>query len=129
MPTAATLRARQLADPIPVPAASRQRLAERMPRAFASAERLSWEDLCRAPVRLPRPSLLDAEVQTASARVRAGMEALGIRSLRDLLEHLPRDQRLMRPVAELRPGDQATVAAEVRSIASRPVVRRRGRRA
>ena len=44
-----------------------------------------------------------------------------------LLEHLPRDRREARTVAELQAGEQATVAVEVRSIAARPV-RRRGMR-
>jgi ATP-dependent DNA helicase RecG len=43
------------------------------------------------------------------------------------LEHLPRDRREARAVAQLQVGEQATVAVQVRSISSRPV-RRRGMR-
>src|SRR5207302_7953678 len=42
-------------------------------------------------------------------------------------EHLPRDRREARAVAELAPGESATVVVAVRAIASRPV-RRRGMR-
>src|SRR5205823_10978920 len=45
----------------------------------------------------------------------------------DLLGHLPRDRREARTIAQLVPGERATVVAEVRSITSRPV-RRRGMR-
>jgi ATP-dependent DNA helicase RecG len=57
----------------------------------------------------------------------AGMQALGLRTVGDLLEHLPTDSRQARTVAALRAGEQATVAVEVRAIAARPV-RRRGMR-
>ena len=54
-------------------------------------------------------------------------EVLGLETVGDLLEHLPRDRREARAVAELTPGEAATVVVEVRSISSRPV-RRRGMR-
>jgi ATP-dependent DNA helicase RecG len=54
------------------------------------------------------------------------MTALGIETLGDLLEHLPRDHREARMVAALREGEQATVAVQVRSIASRAVRTRTG---
>jgi ATP-dependent DNA helicase RecG len=56
-----------------------------------------------------------------------GIETLGLSSVGALLEHLPRDHREARTVAQLRAGEQATVAVQVRSIAGRPV-RRRGMR-
>jgi ATP-dependent DNA helicase RecG len=56
-----------------------------------------------------------------------GLAALGLSSVGGLLEHLPRDHREARTVAQLRAGEQATVAVQVRSIAGRPV-RRRGMR-
>jgi ATP-dependent DNA helicase RecG len=80
-----------------------------------------------APVRWPRPSRLREPLKAPSAKAGEAMEALGIRSVGDLLEHLPRDRREARAVARLRVGEQATVAVRVRSIASRPV-RRRGMR-
>jgi ATP-dependent DNA helicase RecG len=45
----------------------------------------------------------------------------------DLLEHLPRDRREARTIAELVPGESATVVAEVAGVTSRSV-RRRGMR-
>jgi len=56
-----------------------------------------------------------------------GAEALGLRTVGDLLEHVPRARREARTVAALAPGETATVLVEVRSIAARPV-RRRGMR-
>jgi ATP-dependent DNA helicase RecG len=52
---------------------------------------------------------------------------LGLATVGDLLEHLPRDRREARTIAELTRGEAATVVVEVRSISSRPV-RRRGMR-
>ena len=54
-----------------------------------------------------------------------GAERLGLLTVGDLLEHLPRDRSQARTIAELAPGEVATVVVEVRSITSRPV-RRRG---
>ncbi len=54
-----------------------------------------------------------------------GMQALGLSTVGDLLEHLPRDSRDARTVAALREGEQATVAVQVRAIGARPV-RRQG---
>ncbi len=51
--------------------------------------------------------------------------ALGLHTVGDLLEHLPRDRREARAVAELVPQESATVVVEVRGISSRSV-RRRG---
>jgi ATP-dependent DNA helicase RecG len=61
------------------------------------------------------------------AKSAAAAEALGLHTVGDLLLHLPRDRREARTVAELGPGEQATVVVEVRAISSRPV-RRRGMR-
>jgi ATP-dependent DNA helicase RecG len=57
----------------------------------------------------------------------AGMLALGLETVGDLLEHLPSDRREARTLAALRAGEQATVAVQVRRIAAR-AVRRRGMR-
>jgi ATP-dependent DNA helicase RecG len=96
-------------------------------RAFGSSRRLSRAELIRAPVRWPRPSRLQAPLELPGKRVAAGMRALGLHTLGDLLEHLPSDSREARTVAGLRAGEQATVAVEVRAIAAR-AVRRRGMR-
>jgi ATP-dependent DNA helicase RecG len=94
-------------------------------RAFASTDDLAASDLAEAPVRYPRPSRL-AEPLEVQPRVAAeAAEALGLRSVGDLLHHLPRDTGESRTIAALVPGETATVLVEVRSITSRPV-RRRG---
>src|SRR6185312_184566 len=54
-------------------------------------------------------------------------QTLGLNTIADLLEHLPRDRREARAVAEVEAGESATIVVQVRSIASRPV-RRRGMR-
>ncbi|HEV7162633.1 MAG TPA: DEAD/DEAH box helicase, partial [Solirubrobacteraceae bacterium] len=97
------------------------------PRAFASTHEPSRDKLIHAPVRWPRPSRLQAVLEPPSKKMAAGMRALGLETVGDLLEHLPSDSREARTVAALRAGEQATVAVEVRSIAARPVRRRRMR--
>ncbi|MEA2300921.1 MAG: ATP-dependent helicase RecG [Solirubrobacteraceae bacterium] len=96
------------------------------PRAFASRDRLERAALLGAPVRWPRPSLLAAplELGPKAAEAAAG---LGLSTVGDLLEHLPRARREARSIDALQPGETATVVAEVRAIAGRPV-RRRGMR-
>ena len=61
------------------------------------------------------------------AKARQAATSMGLLTVGDLIEHLPRDRREARAVAELVPGETATVVVSVRSIASRPV-RRRGMR-
>ncbi len=63
-----------------------------------------------APVRWPRPSRLQAPLQVPSGKLAAGIDALGVRTVGELLEHLPRDSRQACTIAELVPGEQATVA-------------------
>ncbi len=96
-------------------------------RAFASTRRLSRAELIEAPVRWPRPSRLEVELQPPARRMAAGMRALGLSTVGDLLEHLPSDRREARTIAALRAGEQATVAVQVRSIGARAVRRRRMR--
>ncbi|HEV3319047.1 MAG TPA: ATP-dependent DNA helicase RecG [Solirubrobacteraceae bacterium] len=94
-------------------------------RAFASDERPTRARLLAAPVRWPRPSRLDDPLEVAPGRMADGLRTLGLTSVGALLEHLPRDSRDARTVRGLRAGEAATVAAQVRTIAARPV-RRRG---
>ncbi|HEY4450251.1 MAG TPA: ATP-dependent DNA helicase RecG [Solirubrobacteraceae bacterium] len=96
-------------------------------RAFASRRALSREELLAAPLRWPRPSRLCAPLESPAKKTAAGLRALGLSTVGELLEHLPSASREARTVAALRPGEQATVAVEVRRIAARPV-RRRGMR-
>ena len=79
------------------------------------------------PLRWPRPSRLREPLEAAKGKLADGLTALGLHTVGDLLEHLPRDRREARAVGQLQAGEQATVAVQVRSIASRPV-RRRGMR-
>ena len=98
-----------------------------VPTAFACAHALDGDELHSAPVRYPRVSRLSARLELDGAKARAGAAHLGLLTVADLLEHLPRDSREARAVADLTPGDAATIVVEVRSIASRSV-RRRGMR-
>ncbi len=99
----------------------------RHPCAFASADSLTDRQLAAAPVRWPRPSRLEVTLEPGGKRMATGLAALGLETVGQLLEHLPVDSREARSVAGLRAGEQATVAVEVRAIASRPVRRRRMR--
>jgi ATP-dependent DNA helicase RecG len=97
------------------------------PAVFASSEPLTPEQLKDAPVRYPRPSRLARRLGVGGAKAARAAETLGLGTVGDLLEHLPRDRREARTVAELAPGESATVVVEVRRISSRSV-RRRGMR-
>ncbi len=96
-------------------------------RAFASTRALSREELLQAPLRWPRPSLLELALELPAKKMASGMRALGLSTVGELLEHLPSDSRQARTVAALQAGEQATVAVEVRRISAR-AVRRRGMR-
>jgi ATP-dependent DNA helicase RecG len=98
-----------------------------VPSAFATAQPLETGELESAPVHYPRPSRLAARLKLDGPKARQAAASLGLLTIGDLLEHLPRDRREARAVAQLAPGESATVLVEVRSIASRPV-RRRGMR-
>jgi ATP-dependent DNA helicase RecG len=118
------------ASPTQAPRVSLAPAAQRIrapARAFASGRALSREQLLAAPVRWPRPSRLDAPLQAPAKKAAAGLRALGLNTVAELLEHLPSASREARTVAGLRAGEQATVAVEVRRIAARPVRRRRMR--
>ena len=95
--------------------------------AFASTRALTREELLAAPLRWPRPSRLEEGLDLPAGKLAEGLRALGIESVGTLLEHLPRDRREARAIAQLSPGEQATVEVEVESIAAR-AVRRRGMR-
>ena len=95
-----------------------------MPIRFASSDELSPADLQAAAIRsYPRPSVLAEPVE--------GLDALGIETWADLLEHFPqshRDRREVRRVADLMVGEEATVAVAVRSTAVKPMRNRRQKR-
>jgi ATP-dependent DNA helicase RecG len=94
---------------------------------FADPRPLDDAELAGAPVRYPRPSVLSRRLRFDNAKAEHGGAQLGLVTVGDLLEHLPRDRREARSVAQLVPGETATVVVEVRGITSRPV-RRRGMR-
>ncbi len=97
------------------------------PVAFASTRARTRTELLATPVLWPRPSRLAQALALPAGKLVDGLRSLGIETVGALLEHLPRDRREARAIAQLRPGEQATVAVEVESIAARPV-RRRGMR-
>jgi ATP-dependent DNA helicase RecG len=80
-----------------------------------------------APVRsYPRPSVLEEPLSGPKA-----LEKLRIHTWGDLIEHLPhahRDRREVRPVADLQPGEEATVAVAVRGVTVKPMRDRRRKR-
>ncbi|HEU4702066.1 MAG TPA: ATP-dependent DNA helicase RecG [Conexibacter sp.] len=96
------------------------------PMQFASAEPFTRAELDAALVRFPRPSRLQAPL-THDLGPRAGraLETLGLLTVGDLLEHLPRARGEARTVATLQRGETATLLVEVRRIDTRSV-RRRG---
>jgi ATP-dependent DNA helicase RecG len=93
--------------------------------AFADSAPLDRATLLSAPLRWPRPSALATPLKITPQKSADAAAQLGLVTVGDLLEHLPRDRREARTVATLAPDDVATVVVEVRSITSRPV-RRRG---
>jgi ATP-dependent DNA helicase RecG len=95
--------------------------------AFATSTPLAAGALLAAPVHYPRPSSLAVPLRFDGAKAERGAAHLGLATVGDLLEHLPRDRREARAVAELSAGESATVVVEVTRIASRSV-RRRGMR-
>src|SRR5215207_2323320 len=96
------------------------------PTAFASSEALDDAALRAAgPPRYPRPSRLATPLEVTPAKAAAAAERLGLETVGDLLEHLPRDRQSARTIGELAMDEVATVIVEVRSITSRPV-RKRG---
>jgi ATP-dependent DNA helicase RecG len=98
-----------------------------MPTAFTTATQLADEELSGAPVRWPVPERLRRPLKLEGAKAAQGAQSLGLATVGDLLEHLPRDRRDARMVADLIAGEIATVVVEVKQIAAR-AVRRRGMR-
>jgi ATP-dependent DNA helicase RecG len=100
-----------------------------VPCAFATGEPLERAAMLAAPVRWPAPSALARPLEPAleGAKMKTGAKALGLATVGDLLEHLPRDRREARLIAELLDGETASIVVAVKSITSRPV-RRAGMR-
>ena len=92
-----------------------------MPRpalAFASSTPLTDAELRTG--RFPRPSRLAEPLAAGTAAAAKGAERLGLHTVGDLLEHLPRDRSEARTIAELATDEVATVVVEVRSITLAP---------
>ena len=99
-------------------------------RSFAGAGELSRADLLDAPIHWPRPSALELGLsalkgvgpKTAEAAAEAGIRTVG-----DLLFHVPRRHRdlRIRQLGDLEPGETATVLVEVQGPQPRPF--RKGR--
>jgi len=95
--------------------------------AFSTSEALEFDDLLAAVVHYPRPSVLREPLRVGGEKAAKAAATLGLTTVGDLLEHLPRDSREARAIADLVRGERATVVVQVTSIASRSV-RRRGMR-
>jgi ATP-dependent DNA helicase RecG len=95
------------------------------PLAFAQPRELTAEDLLASPSRLPRPSRLLEPLIIKNPTAQGAAESLGLETVGDLLDHLPRATGEARTIGELSVDETATVLVEVKSITSRPV-RRRG---
>ncbi|MFL5834075.1 MAG: ATP-dependent DNA helicase RecG [Solirubrobacterales bacterium] len=99
-------------------------------RSFAGARELERGDLLDAPVHWPRPSVLEQGLgalkgvgpKTAEAAAEAGIRTVG-----DLLFHIPRRHRdlRVRKLGDLQAGETATVLVEVQGPQPRPF--RKGR--
>ncbi len=97
----------------------------RLPTAFADTRELTAAELASAPIRYPAPGQLERPLKLSGAKAAQAAASLGLDTVGDLLEHLPRDRREARNVTELIAGETATIVVEVTRIATRPV-RRRG---
>ena len=103
------------------------------PRAIGSGEDLSdRRTLLEAPVIWPDRQILDRPLSTLKGvgpkMAAAAEQDLGIETLGDLLRHLPRLHRNLievTPLREVKPGEEATVAVEVRAAKVRPTRKRR----
>jgi ATP-dependent DNA helicase RecG len=101
------------------------------PRGFAGAPARDREELLAAPLRWPRPDALERPLTTlpgigprlAEAAAEAGMRTIGDLLLR--VPHAYRDRSEVRPLGQLKLGEQATILVEVRKASLRRP-RRRG---
>ena len=96
-----------------------------------SGAAITREELLGAPLRcLPEPRRLDVplgSLKGIGAKLAAAAERIGLRTLGDLVEHVPHsheDRAAVTEIGELRIGERATIVAEVRSARVRPTRRR-----
>ena len=102
------------------------------PPSLAESEAAALGDLAAVSLRSARVySLLDSPIDSLRGigpKVTEACEGLGLRTLGDLIEHVPhsyRDRADAVAISELKIGQEATVLAEVRAARLRPT-RRRG---
>jgi ATP-dependent DNA helicase RecG len=95
------------------------------PLAFAEPRELTAQEIWKSPAHTPRPSRLAAPLNIKPPTAQAAAESMGLETVGDLLEHLPRATGEARTIGELAVDETATVLVEVKSITSRPV-RKRG---
>ncbi|HET8566701.1 MAG TPA: ATP-dependent DNA helicase RecG [Solirubrobacterales bacterium] len=99
-------------------------------RSFAAARELERGELLDAPVHWPRPSALEvglAALQGVGPKTAEAAAAAGIRTVGDLLFHIPRRHRdlRVRKLGDLQPGETATISVQVQGSQPRPF--RKGR--
>jgi len=99
-------------------------------RSFAGARELGRAELLDAPVHWPRPSVLDqslAALEGIGPKTTEAAAAAGLRTIGDLLFHIPKRHRdlRIRELGDLQPGETATIQVEVQGPQPRPF--RKGR--
>jgi ATP-dependent DNA helicase RecG len=99
-------------------------------RSFAGASELTKAQLRDAPLRWPRPSVLDVSLEVLEGvgpKLSEAAAEAGLRTVGDLLFHVPHSHRNREivEVASLEPGRRATVLVEVLGNTPRPF--RRGK--
>jgi ATP-dependent DNA helicase RecG len=101
------------------------------PRSLAAGEPVERGSLLAVPLRsAPRPTRLDRPLTVlrgVGPKLATAAERIGLRTLGDLIEHVPhshRDRAGAVPVAELKLAEEATIEVEVRSVRVRPTRRR-----
>ncbi|HEU4461387.1 MAG TPA: ATP-dependent DNA helicase RecG [Solirubrobacterales bacterium] len=99
-------------------------------RSFAGQGQLDRGELLAAPVHWPRPSVLEvglSALKGVGPKTAEAAAGAGIRTVGDLLFHIPRRHRdlRIRELGEVQPGETATVQVEVQGSQPRPF--RRGR--
>jgi len=99
-------------------------------RSFGGERELGRAELLDAPVHWPRPSVLDqglGALEGIGPKTAEAAAAAGLRTIGDLLFHIPRRHRdlRIRQLGDVAPGETATVQVEVQGPQPRPF--RKGR--
>jgi ATP-dependent DNA helicase RecG len=100
-------------------------------RSFAGASELTGDQLRDPRLRWPRPSALDVSIQALDGvgpKLAEAAEEAGIATIGDVLHRVPhsyRDRADVRDIADLEPGEEATILVEVTGSQPRPFRRSR----